>query len=148
MQTFPALLRQIYEKPAYIAVLPSLAALIDYSLTFFLAGNNSMILHWEASPLVRFAVANNIVILYLLTISIFYFITSYLVLRILKSTRYYSFGAGLIGFVSVIHVLGGLSWQFKNAWYSNGIVTLSFVSIIIALSFFGYVYLRQERSSQ
>jgi hypothetical protein len=139
-------LKRIYNTPACIALIPSLAVIIDYSLTFFLAGSTSMILQWEASPFVRFAVAYNILGIYLAGIVLFYYGASYAVLHILQPTRYYAFGVALIGMVSVVHVLGGLSWQMKTAWYSNCIVALSFSSVIIALCVFGYSVLHQARS--
>ena len=140
-------MRHIYETPAYVAVLPSLAVMIDYAFTFFLAGNTAMILQWEASPFVRFAVKNNIMVLYLIAIIVFYYVAAFAVLRILHPTCYYPYGLGLILLVSVTHILGGLSWQFKNAWYSNGIVILSLVSIFISLCLFGYTYIRHCNSS-
>ncbi|HVP97022.1 hypothetical protein [Methanoregula sp.] len=146
MQTIPTLLKRIYHTPACIALIPPLAVIIDYSLTFFLAGSNQMILQWEASLLVRYAVAHNILDIYLIGIILFYYGASYAVLHILKQTRYYAFGVGLIGMVSIIHVLGGLSWQMKTAWYSNCIMSLSFLSVIIALCLFGYSVVRQARS--
>ena len=74
---------------AYVALIPSLAVILDYSLTFFLAENTGMILQWEASPLVRFAVAHNIIAVYLVAIVLFYYGAAYAVLRILRPTRYY-----------------------------------------------------------
>jgi hypothetical protein len=147
MQTIRALAQRIYCAPAYIAVIPPLAVSTDYALTFFLAGNTGMILQWETSPLVRFAVAHNSMALYFLALIIFYYAAAYAVLRILHTTAYYRFGVGLVLLVSLIHVLGGLSWQVKAAWYSNSIAALSFLSVIIAICLFGYSFLRQARSS-
>jgi len=145
MQTLPTLLKRIYNTPAYIALIPPLAVMIDYSLTFLLAGSDQTILQWESSPLVRFAVADHILGIYLIGIILFYYGASYAVLAILMPTRYYLFGVGIIGMVSIIHVLGGLSWVMKTAWYSNGILVLSFLSVIIALCLFGYSVVRQTR---
>ena len=117
MQIIPVLFRRIYDTPAYVALIPSLAVILDYSLTFFLAENTGMILQWEASPLVRFAVAHNIIAVYLVAIVLFYYGAAYAVLRILRPTRYYQYGVVLVLLVSVTHVLGGMSWQFRNAWY-------------------------------
>src|SRR5208282_6648028 len=102
---------------------------------------------WEASPLVRFAVAHNILAIYLTSIVVFYYVAAYAVLLILRSTSYYRYGVGLVLLVSLTHVLGGLSWQFKTAWYSNSIVALSFASVIIAICLFGYTFFRQVHSS-
>ena len=87
MQIIPALFRRIYDTPACVALIPSLAVIIDYTLTFFLAADTGMILQWEASPLVRFAVAHNIMAVYLLAIVLFYYGAAYAVLRILRPTR-------------------------------------------------------------
>ena len=91
MQIIPVLFRRIYDTPAYVALIPSLAVILDYSLTFFLAENTGMILQWEASPLVRFAVAHNIIAVYLVAIVLFYYGAAYAVLRILRPTRYYQY---------------------------------------------------------
>jgi len=147
MQTIPSLFRRIYDTPACIAIIPSLAVIIDYTLTFFLAGNTGMILQWEASPLVRFAVAHDSMTIYLLAIVVFYYAAAYAILHILRPTGYYGYGVGLVLLVSLTHVLGGLSWQVKTAWYSNSIAALSIVSVIIAICIFGYALLRQARSS-
>jgi hypothetical protein len=148
MQTIPDLFRRIYTTPAYIALIPSIAVIIDYTLTFFLAENTGMILQWEASPLVRFAVAHNSVAIYIMAIVIFYYSTAYVVLHILQSTQFYRYGVALVLLVSIIHILGGLSWQFKTAWYSNSIFVLSFLSVLIAICLFGYTFFRQIHSSQ
>jgi hypothetical protein len=105
-----------------------------------------MILRWEASPFVRFAVANNIMLLYLAAIILFYYLAAYGVLHVLESTPYYRFGFALILLVSITHVLGGLSWQFRTVWYSNAIVALSFASIIIAILLFGYALITHHKS--
>jgi hypothetical protein len=147
MQIIPILFRRIYDTPAYVAIIPSLAVILDYSFTFFLAENTGMILQWEASPLVRFAVAHNIMAVYLVAIVLFYYGAAYAVLRMLRPTWYYPYGVGLVLLVSVTHVLGGLSWQFRNMWYSEGIFALSFLSIIIAVCLFGYAFIRQEHLS-
>lgn len=148
MQIIPDLFRRIYNTPACVAIIPSLSVIIDYILTFSLAGNTGMILQWEESPLVRFAVAHNIVILYLVAIVVFYYGAAYAVLHILRPTQYYGFGVALVLLVSLTHVLGGLSWLFKTAWYSNSIIVLSFSSVIIAVSLFGYTFLRQVHPSK
>ncbi|ABS56925.1 hypothetical protein Mboo_2411 [Methanoregula boonei 6A8] len=147
MQTITALARRIWDAPAYIAVVPPLAVSIDYALTFYLAGNTGMILQWEASPLVRFAVAHNSMALYFLALVVFYYAAAYAVLRILHPTGFYRYGVGLVLLVSLTHVLGGISWQLKNSWYSYGIAALSLLTIIIAICLFGYAFFRQSRSS-
>jgi hypothetical protein len=85
--------------------------------------------------------------IYLLAIVVFYYVAAYAVLKILRPTGYYRFGVGLVLLVSLIHVLGGLSWQVKTGWYSTSIVALSFVSVIFAICLFGYTLFRQIHSS-
>ncbi len=144
MQTFPALFRRIYNTPACIAVIPSVAVIIDYTLTFFLAANTGMILQWEASPLVRFAVAHNIMAIYLLAIVLFYFGAAYAILLILRPTCYYKYSVALVVLLSITHVMGGLSWQLKNTWYSDSVIALSLITVIITICLFGYSFLRKE----
>jgi hypothetical protein len=136
----------LYHDYRLIAALHAICVILDYAMTFFLAGDSSMIINWEASPLVRFAVINNIMILYLVGIILFYFGTSYAVLRILSGTDYYKFGVLLIVTLSITHVIGGMSWYFRNATYSNGVMIISMISIVISFVVFGFSLIR-ERSS-
>jgi hypothetical protein len=148
MQTNFILPGKFFDNLKIIALIPALCVIADYLLTFYLAGTTQAILQWEASPLVRFAVENNILVLYVLAIVIFYYGASYLVLRILHGTEYYLLGASLVILVSFIHLLGGLSWYIKNPWYSNGVLALSVVSILVAcLIFFYSVVHRSEHSA-
>jgi len=145
MRIIPTLFRRIYDTPACIALIPSLAVIIDYTLTFFLASNTELVLQWEASPFVRFAVAHNIMAFYLPAIVAFYFCAAFAVLRILHPTRFYEYGVVLVLLLSVTHVLGGLSWYFRDAWYSEGIMVLSVGSVIFAFCLFGYSLIHQKR---
>jgi hypothetical protein len=145
-QTFTSLIKTVYHTPALAGLVPAAAVSIDYALTFSLASGTSMILRWEASPFVRFAVANNAMLLYLTAIILFYYLAAYGVLHVLESTPYYRFGFALILLVSITHVLGGLSWQFRTAWYSNAIVVLSFTSILIAIILFGYTLITHRNA--
>jgi hypothetical protein len=145
MRIIPPLFRRIYDTPACIALIPSLAVIIDYTLTFFLASDTSMVLQWEASPIVRFAVAHNIMAFYLPAIAIFYFCAAFAILAILHPTRFYRYSVVLVLLVSVTHVLGGLSWYFRVSWYSNGIMILSAGSVIFAFCLFGYSLIHQKR---
>lgn len=140
-------IRRIFRAPAIVALVPAIAVIVDYSLTFFFSSGPSMILQWEASPLVKYAVAHNIVPVYLAAIVLFYYGAAYAVLKILWQTRYYPVGVFLVVFIGIIHVLGGLSWIIRNPWYSNGVVVLSLVSILLALTVFGYSLLHQETAT-
>jgi hypothetical protein len=137
-------LRRLYGDYRLIALLPVLAVIIDYSLTFYLAGDTSMITSWEASPLVRFAVINNVMAAYLIAIVLFYYGASYAVLRILSGTEYYKFGFFLIVTISITHVIGGMSWYFRNAMYSNGVFIMSLVSVVIAFVVFGFSLIHEH----
>ena len=134
----------IYHDERLIAALPAMCVILDYAITFFLAGDTSMIISWEASPLVRFAVINNILIPYIVGIILFYYLASYAVLRILAGTGYYKFGVMLIVTMSITHVIGGMSWYFRNEMYSNSVMILSMLSIIIAFVIFGFSLIREH----
>ena len=135
---------RLYHNCGLIAFLPALAVIIDYALTFYLAGDTSMIISWEASPFVRFAVAHNLMAAYLIGIVLFYYGASYAVLRILSGTEYYRFGFLLIIILSITHVIGGMSWYFRNAMYSNGVFVMSILSIVIAFIVFGFSLLNER----
>lgn len=135
---------KLYHNYRLIAILPAIAVIIDYALTFFLAGDTSLIISWEASPFVRFAVIHNLMVPYLIAIVIFYAVASYAVLRILYNTDYYKFGVILIITMSITHVIGGMSWYFRNAMYSNGVFIMSLLSIVIAFVAFGFSLLHER----
>ena len=84
---------------------------------------------------------------YLPAIVIFYFCAAFAILAILRPTRFYRYSVVLVLLVSVTHVLGGLSWYFRVAWYSDGIMILSAGSIIFAFCLFGYSLIHQKRLS-
>ena len=144
MQLKSGFISNLYDNYKIIAMAPALAVIIDYTLTFYLAGDTSMITTWEASPFVRFAVIHNLMIPYLIAIILFYYGASYAVLRILHDSDYYKFGVLLILTLSITHVFGGLSWYFRNAFYSNGVFILSLLSIVIAVILFGFSLLNEK----
>ena len=135
---------KLYHEYRLVALIPALAVIIDYALTFYLAGDTSMIISWEASPLVRFAVTHNLMAAYLAAIVLFYYGASYAVLRILNGTEYYLFGFLLIIVLSVTHVIGGMSWYFRNAMYSNGVFAMSILAIVIAFIVFGFSLIHER----
>lgn len=134
----------LYHDPRIIALIPVLAVIIDYSLTFLLAGSTEMILVAEASPLVRFAVAQGLMPLYVTVLVLFYYGASYFVLRLLAGGDLYPLGVALIMLMGITHLLGGLSWYILNPLYSDTVVGLSFMSIIIAIVIFGYAVARRH----
>jgi hypothetical protein len=135
---------KLYNDYRLVALFPALAVIIDYALTFFLAGDTSMIISWEASPFVRFAVTHNLMAVYLIAIVLFYYGASYAVLRIFSGTEYYRFGFLLILILSITHIIGGMSWYFRNAMYSNGVFVMSILSIVIAFVVFGFSLIHEK----
>ena len=105
-------LHTVYYDPRLAALIPVLAVIFDYTLTLMLSRGQEEILAWEASPLVRFAVANNLMPLYTLALMGFYYAAAYAVLRLLYGSELYGYGVGLVGLVSLTHLLGGLSWSY------------------------------------
>jgi hypothetical protein len=138
------LIRKFYYNYKIVALIPVFAVIIDYSLTFFFAGDTSMILSWEASPFVRFALAHDIMAAYLTAIVVFYYVSSCVVLKVLYGTGYYRFGVLLIAILSATHVIGGMSWYFRSAFYSDGVFVMSLMSIIIAFVVFGFSLLHER----
>jgi hypothetical protein len=148
MEIKTGLAKKFYHNYKIVALLPVIAVIIDYALTFLFADDSSMILSWEASPFVRFALMHNIMAAYLIAIILFYYLCSYAVLRILDGTDYYRFGVLLIAILSFIHIIGGMSWHFRNAFYSNGVFVLSLLSIVIAIVIFSFSLLHERRPAR
>jgi hypothetical protein len=136
-------LQLIYTNYRVIPFFLCISVAIDYTLTLYLAGSREAIQRYEFSPLLRYAMEHNLVIIYLMFTIFFYYISAYIVLKVLKDEPVYSAGVALILLLSITHLLGGLSWVFKNAWYSNMVMALSLASIALAIASFGYVILRR-----
>ena len=148
MRSEHGIIMRIYHDYRLVAILPVIAVVLDYTFTFYFAGDTSMITSWEASPFVRFAVINNLMPEYLIAIALFYYGASYAVLKVLDATHYYQFGVLLIGILSITHVIGGMSWYFRNTLYSNGVVIMSLLSIIIAFIIFGFSLLSERAATK
>ena len=138
---------RLYRDYRLIAALPAFCVILDYAMTFFLAGDYSMIISWEASPFVRFAMMNNLMAAYLIVIVLFYYGASFGVLKILSGSDYYKFGSMLIVTISITHVIGGMSWYFRNALYSNGVFIVSLLSIVIAFVVFGFSLIHEHTAA-
>ena len=136
-------LQLIYTNYRVIPLFLCISVAIDYTLTLYLAGSREAIQRYEFSPLLRYAMEHNLVVLYLVFTIFFYYISAYTVLKLLKDEPVYSAGVALILLLSITHLLGGLSWVFRNAWYSNMVMALSLASIALAIASFGYVILRR-----
>ncbi|MGB7787313.1 hypothetical protein [Methanoregula sp.] len=144
MELKSGILAKIYGNFKILALAPAIAVILDYALTFYWAGDTSMITTWEASPFVRYAVIHDLMVPYLIAIVLFYYGASYTVLRILHNSEYYKFGVLLILTLSITHISGGLSWHFRNALYSNGVFVLSLMSVVISLILFGFTLLHER----
>ena len=136
-------LQLIYTNYRVIPFFLCISVAIDYTLTLYLAGSREAIQRYEFSPLLRYAMEHNVVIIYLVFTIFFYYISAYIVLKLIKDEPIYSAGVALILLLSITHLLGGLSWVFRNAWYSNMVMALSLASIALAIASFGYVILRR-----
>ena len=136
-------LQLIYANYRVIPLFLCISIAIDYTLTLYLAGSREAIQRYEFSPLLRYAMEHNLVIIYLVFTIFFYYISAYIVLKLIKDEPVYSAGVALILLLSITHLLGGLSWVFRNAWYSNMVMALSLASIALAIASFGYVILRR-----
>lgn len=126
-----------------VAGIPALAVLFDYSMTLIFSGGKEVLLRFEFSPLVRYAVEHDIVAVYLLAMMLFYYGMAFAALRLLRTTGLYRFGVVLILLVSVTHVLGGLSWVVRNGLYSYAVHGVSVAAIVVALAAFGCAVLRR-----
>jgi len=136
-------LQLIYANYRVIPLFLCISIAIDYTLTLYLAGSREAIQRYEFSPLLRYAMEHNLVIIYLVFTIFFYYISAYIVLKLIKDEPVYSAGVALILLLSITHLLGGLSWVFRNAWYSNMVMALSLASIALAIASFGYVILQR-----
>jgi len=136
-------LQLIYANYRVIPLFLCISIAIDYTLTLYLAGSREAIQRYEFSPLLRYAMEYNLVIIYLVFTIFFYYISAYIVLKLIKDEPVYSAGVALILLLSITHLLGGLSWVFRNAWYSNMVLALSLASIALAIASFGYVILQR-----
>jgi hypothetical protein len=122
----------------------SISVVIDYALTFYFAGSIENILAYEFSPVLVFAVRNDIVLPYLAFTVAFYYFMGYTILSLLAGEEIYPIAVLIILLMSVTHVLGGMSWFVLKEAYSNMVFLLSMTSILIALSVFGYEVFRRE----
>jgi len=135
--------QSIYRSYRAIPLVLSAAVVIDYALTFYLAGSIERILKYEYSPTLVYAVEHNLIIPYLMFTVFFYYAAGYLVLKYLRDSGIYHIGVYIILLMSVTHVLGGLSWYVLSAWYSNTVFTLSLTSVAVTIAVFGYEIIRQ-----
>lgn len=137
--------RGLFFSPFIIAFLPVVAVFADYSLTFVLSGGREVILAYEASPLLRFAVAHDLVLIYGIALMVFYYMAATLVLTLLGGSELYPIGVALVALVSLTHFLGGLSWYVRDPLYSDTVIGLSLMCVLIALFLFAYSLSMERR---
>ncbi|KAF5414769.1 MAG: hypothetical protein C5S48_07790 [Candidatus Methanogaster sp.] len=143
MQQISQNLQSIYRNYKAVPLILSAAVVIDYALTFYLAGSINRIFKYEYSPTLVYAVEHDIVIPYLVFTVFFYYAAGYTVLKYLRDSRIYYVGVAIILLMSITHVLGGLSWYVLSVWYSNTVLALSLTSVVITIAVFGYEIIRQ-----
>jgi hypothetical protein len=117
--------------------------IIDYSLTFYFAGSIETVLQYEFSPTLTYAITHDMVIPYLVFTVFFYYVSAYIVLKFLADSEIYYIGVYIILLMSITHVMGGLSWYVLNVYYSNAVIVLSLVSVVITITVFGYEIFKQ-----
>ncbi|PXF62081.1 MAG: hypothetical protein C4B59_00230 [Candidatus Methanogaster sp.] len=143
MQQISQNLQSIYHNYKAVPLILSAAVVIDYALTFYLAGSIERILKYEYSPTLVYAVEHDLVIPYLVFTVFFYYAAGYTVLKYLRDSGIYYVGVAIILLMSITHVLGGLSWYVLSACYSNAVLALSLTSVVITITVFGYEIIRQ-----
>src|SRR5574341_1499102 len=130
--------------PSFFAI----SAIIDYSFTIWLADSKDNLIRNEFSPLLVYAVRHDLLIPYVFFIVIFYFSASCLVLKLLSQDEklFYSASAIFI-LISLAHTFGGLSWYFKSEAYSNSILAISAITVMMAVFLSGWSVLQQRNAS-
>src|SRR5574341_1455131 len=126
----------------------AVSAIIDYSTTLWFAGTKENLVRSEFSPLLVYAVSNDLLIPYFVFTVIFYFSASYFALKLLSGDEklFYPASAILV-MISLAHTFGGLSWYFKSEAYSNAILAISAITVMMAVFLSGWSVLQQRNAS-
>ncbi|MFZ3382369.1 MAG: hypothetical protein WA144_00440 [Candidatus Methanoperedens sp.] len=125
----------------------SASAIIDYSTTIWFSGSKENLIQNEFSPLLVYAVKNDMVIPYVFFTVIFYFFTSYLALKMLTSDeKIFYCASAILALISLAHTFGGLSWYFKSEAYSNAILAISAIAVMMAIFLSGWTFLRKKNT--
>jgi len=138
-------LRDLYLDPVFLSLVPPVSLTFDYSMTFRLAGSHDTILSFEASPVVRFVLANHLMVAYFLALLALYFLASLAMLRWLRSTRYYPFGAASILIIGTAHCLGGLSWIARSSLFSMAVRLLVTFLFLLAAVLLGKKIITEQK---
>lgn len=123
----------------------AISAIIDYSFTVWLSGTKENLVQNEFSPLLVYAVRHDLLIPYFVFTVIFSFAASYFVLKMLSrdETLFYPASAILI-LISLAHTFGGFSWYFKNVAYSNALLAILAITIMMAIFLSGWSFLQKK----
>jgi hypothetical protein len=126
----------------------AISAIIDYSTTIWFSRTTENLIQNEFSPLLVYAVRNDLLIPYFLFTVIFYFSGSYLALKLLSQDEKLFYPASaIIILISLAHTFGGLSWYFKSEAYSNTILAISVIAIMMAIFLSGWSILQKRNVS-
>jgi ABC-type multidrug transport system permease subunit len=126
----------------------AISAIIDYSTTVWFAGTKENLIQNEFSPLLVYAVRNDLLIPYLILTVIFYYSGSYIALKMLSSDEKLFYPASaIIILISLAHTFGGFSWYFKSETYSNIILAISAMAIMMAIFLSGWSILQKRNVS-
>lgn len=125
----------------------ALSAIIDYSITIWFAGTRENLIRNEFSPLLVYAVDNDLLAPYFLFTVLLYFSVSYLALKYLSNdTKLFYAATAVLILISLTHALGGLSWYFRNEAYSDTILAIAGAAIMMAIFLSGWSILQKRYS--
>jgi hypothetical protein len=99
---------------------------------------------FEYSPILRAAVAHDLLLPAIAALAAGYFAMAFIALRSLEGSRYYLMGVLLVLLISATHFAGGLSWIILNPAYSNAVLILAMSGVIFSLSVFLLAVKRQR----
>jgi hypothetical protein len=123
--------------------------LIDYFLTFTFAPDMDAIMAYEHSPLLLSALEHNMLIPYVLATVLFYYAAGRFILKQLEGSELYLTGVLIICTLSLTHIMGGFSWYVLNESYSNFVLFMSRLSVIVSIAALGYALIgRIPRTGQ
>jgi hypothetical protein len=140
------LIREFFHRPSLIALIPAIAVVFDYAMTITFSGGRDAILAFEYSPLLRAAIASDLLIPCIAALAIGYYGLGLFALRSLARSGYYIAGVLLLALISLTHISGGLSWIVRNSAYSNAVLLLAVTGILVALGAFLFALRRGTRT--
>ncbi len=136
--------RLLIALPFFFAV----SAVIDYAVTLWFAGTKENLILNEFSPLLVYAVSNDLLIPYFVFTVIFYFSGSYLALKLLSGDeKLFYLASAILILISLAHTLGGFSWYIRSEAYSNALLAISGITIMMAIFLSGWSILQKRNTS-